>query len=57
MRSRYTLRSSKTYVVNEGVCRNGIWFEDRYVVLEFTPTAGRSIPTLAEKSTREPIWR
>ncbi|MGE5756603.1 MAG: hypothetical protein ACM35G_12975 [Planctomycetaceae bacterium] len=57
MRSRYTLRSSKTYVVNEGVCRNGIWFEDRYVVLEFTPTADRSIPTLAEKSTREPIWR
>jgi hypothetical protein len=37
MNSRLTLRGSRTFVVNEGVCRNGIWFEDRYVVLEFTP--------------------
>jgi hypothetical protein len=37
MQSRFTLRGSRTFVVNEGVCRNGVWFEDRYVVLEFTP--------------------
>jgi hypothetical protein len=37
MQSRFTFQGSRTFVVNEGVCRGGVWFEDRYVVLEFTP--------------------
>jgi hypothetical protein len=51
MDARFTLRGSRTFVVNEGVCRNGIWFEDRYVVLEFTPRpiAEQVVETTAPK--------
>jgi hypothetical protein len=37
MTTRYRLRSTATYVVNEGVDWRGAGYEDRFVVLEFVP--------------------
>ncbi len=59
MSSQYALKSTKTYVVNEGVCENEIWFEDRYVVHEFTtaPRQSEVLPLAGGKDQRESVTR